>query len=167
MGARLARRKAREDLSYLISQAHCRAICETGIRPEVRTLSDCLAYAWDLMNLESWTLTSLRLISASYKTVIVWDLATREQVQTLNHEVAVIAAKYSPQGDPIATSRSINPWFNRGLLWFNAHLFVLSESRIKRFNVSTGSAAAEWPVPDSDTYSDIALSKCGESIAQP
>ena len=38
------------------------------------------------------------------KTAVVWNLATGKQVQTLRHKHHVIAAKYSPRGDRIATA---------------------------------------------------------------
>ena len=48
---------------------------------------------------------SVRLVSGTFEIAIVWDLATRgKQVQILRHESWVSAAKYSPQGDRIATA---------------------------------------------------------------
>jgi WD40 repeat protein len=130
---------------------------------------------------------STRLVSASdNKTATAWDIATPERVQlTLAHENGVTAAKYSPQGDRVATATpdsvriwdsnnghllvdfkvTVTPWFNTGLLWFNNNLFVISDSKLKQFEVSTGSAVSEWPVPESIHFSCIALPKHGEFIA--
>ena len=85
---------------------------------------------------------STRLVTASMNdTAIVWDIATGKQVQTLDHDDWVKVAKYSPQGDRIATATddSVRVWdsidghllvdipvrANTGLLWFHNHLFVL------------------------------------------
>ena len=127
---------------------------------------------------------STRVVSAS-KDACIWDIATCQRVQTLAHGDPVRAAKYSPQGDRIATATEnsvrvwdsnnghllvdikviVTPWYNAGLLWFNNNLFVISDSRIKQFEVSTGSAVSEWPVPDSIDFSCIALPKHGEFVA--
>ncbi|KAF8548919.1 WD40 repeat-like protein, partial [Imleria badia] len=129
---------------------------------------------------------STRLVSASNKTAIVWDMAVGKQVQTLRHEGRVTGAKYSPQGDRIATatSRSFQVWdsndgrlllnrnvavipeYNTGLLWFgNNHLLVVLDSAIRQFETSSGSAVSEWPVSDTGSSSCIALPKNGEFIA--
>ena len=55
--------------------------------------------------------------------------------------------------------------FNPGLLWFNNHIFVVSDSNIKQFEASTGSSVSEWPVPDSAHLSCIVLPKHGAFIA--
>ena len=129
---------------------------------------------------------SSRLVSASGDIAIFWDITTRERVQTLRHEdLGVFAAKYSPQGDRIATATRnsvrvydssdgrflveikavVNQWYNTGLVWSNNNLLVVSEGAIKQFEASTGSAVLEWPVPDSDYFSCIALPKHREFIA--
>jgi WD40 repeat protein len=129
---------------------------------------------------------STRLVTASRsRTATVWDLATHKKVLTLNHLQWVIAAKYSPQGDRIATATrdfvqvwdsndgrsfkqipiKVTPWFNTGLLWSNNHLFVVSDSTIKQLEASTGSTISEWPVPDTNNSSCIALPHQGEFIA--
>ena len=128
---------------------------------------------------------STRLVSAKNGTAIVWDIATNKQVRTLRHE-GLIAAKYSPQGDQIATvtlaDGSVRVWdnnsdhllvdiplevstYNTDLLWFHNHLFVLSKSEIKKFDSSTGSALSQWPVLDGNKDSRIALPNHGEFIA--
>jgi WD40 repeat protein len=123
---------------------------------------------------------STRLVSA-LGTASIWDIATRRRVQTLAHRDWVRAAKYSPQGDRIATVSSrfvrvwssdgrllvdipVTSWRNTGLLWFNNHLFVISGSKIKQIEASTGSVFSEWPVPDTNNSSRIALPKHGEFI---
>ena len=127
---------------------------------------------------------STRLVAGTdNKTAVVWDLATGKQVQTLLHGHWVIAAKYSPQGDHIATAERfehVRVWdsndgrllvdidvkaFNTGLLWSNDHLFVISVRKIKEFDASTGSKVSEWPIPDTDDYSCIALPKHEKFVA--
>ena len=127
---------------------------------------------------------STRLVFAVRNRASTLDIATRERVQTLQHGW-LIAAKYSPQGDRIATATrdsvrvwdsddgrvlmdipvSVTPWHNTGLLWFNNDLFIVSDSTIKQFEASTGSSVSEWPVPDSTPISCIVLPKHGEFIA--
>ena len=130
---------------------------------------------------------SIRLVSASNNgTASIWDTATRERVQTLDHGYSLVtAAKYSPQGDRIATATRdsvrvwdsndgrllvdfkviVTPSRNTGLLLLNSHLFVVSGSKIKQIEASTGSVVSEWPVPDSSRFSSIALPKHAEFIA--
>jgi len=127
---------------------------------------------------------STRLVSASDNhTAIVWDIATLERVHTLRHENWVFAAKYSPQGDRIATAtpHSVRVYDSNdgrlllnikvaitsrsNILWFNNHLLVLSDGKIKQFKASTGSTVSEWPVPDIDLHSCITLPKHGGFIA--
>ena len=129
---------------------------------------------------------STRLVAASKSgTATIWEIATRKQVQTLRHGDAVFAAKYSPKGDRIATATRhsvrvydsnggrllvdinvvVTPWYNTGLVWFIDNLLVVSDGKIKQFEASTGLAVAEWPVPDADRFSCIALPKHGEFIA--
>jgi WD40 repeat protein len=129
---------------------------------------------------------STRLVSASDdKTASIWDIETRKRVQTLDIAGWVKAAKYSPQGDRIATATTnsvrvwdsndgrllvhikvtVTPYYNSGLLWFNDHLFVASGSKIKHIEASTGSTVSEWPVPDTNSSSCIALLKHGKFIA--
>ena len=129
---------------------------------------------------------STRLVSASYKkTATIWDIPTRKRVQTLFHDNSLRAAKYSPQGDQIATATrhsihiwdsrdgrllldikvGVDPYYGTGLLWSNNHLFVVSGNRIQQIDAFTGSVVSQWPLPESDDYSCIALPKHGEFIA--
>ena len=109
----------------------------------------------------------------------IWDVRTRKKVLTLKQGTTV--AKYSPQGDRIATATNdsvrvwdsnnghllvhipvkVTPFLNTGLLWLNNHLFVVSGSTIKQVEASTGSTVSEWPVP----RSCIALPQHGKFIA--
>jgi WD40 repeat protein len=131
---------------------------------------------------------STRLVSASNNgTATIWDIPTRERVQTLGRRdlVNLKAAKYSPQGDRIAIAArdsvrvydsnnshllmnipvTVTPWRNTGLLWYNNHIFVISDTKIKQLEASTGSVVSEWPVPNSNWNSCIVLSKYGKFIA--
>ena len=96
------------------------------------------------------------------------------------------AAKYSSQGDRIATATwdsvriwdsndgrllvefkvTVTPWWNTGLLWFN-NTFVPCDRKIKQIEASTGSTVSEWPVPDTNRTSCFALPKHGKFIAYP
>ena len=128
---------------------------------------------------------STRLLSASNnKTASIWDIPTRKRVQTLRHDNFLTAAKYSPQGNRIATATEycirvwdskdgrllldikvgVTPLFNTGLFWSNKLLFVISGSRIQKIDACTGSVVSAWSVPDSDYRSCIALPKHGQSI---
>ncbi|KAF8439815.1 hypothetical protein L210DRAFT_3540401 [Boletus edulis BED1] len=117
-------------------------------------------------------------------TASVWDIATCGPV-LLRHEGPVVAAKYSPQGDRIATATessvrvydsndsrllvdikvTVSASFNNGLLWFNNnHLLVLSDNKIKQFDAFTGSVTSEWPIP-SNKFACISLPKHGKFLA--
>ena len=126
---------------------------------------------------------STRLLVGTFNATVVWDVPTGKKVLTLKQGTRV--AKYSPQGDRIATATrdsvrvwdsndgrllvhipvEVTPWFNTGLLWLNNHLFVVSGSAIKQLEASTGSTVSEWPVPSSDRHSCIALPQHGKLIA--
>ena len=128
---------------------------------------------------------SARIVTASAgstASVTVWDIATQGQLATLHHD-EVVAAKYSPDGDRIATTgpNSIrvydsSDWrllvdipvkvTNTGFLWSKAHLFVVSDGKIKQIDASTGSAIYELPVvPADNEFGRIALPTHGEFIA--
>ena len=121
---------------------------------------------------------SARLVTAPQnRTASVWDVEARKKVLTLDHEDRIRAAKYSLQGDRIATAtfESVRVWdsndgrllvgvpvtviplFSNGLLWSNNHLFVVSDSTIKQLEASTGSTVSEWPVTSSEYVSCITL----------
>ena len=139
------------------------------------------------VNAVDFSLDSTRLVAGTGNcTAIVWDLATGEQVQTLHHRNWVHEVKYSPRGDRIATADKFGPigiWdsndgrllvdikvtvapsFNPSLLWSNDHLLVVSDEKIKEFDVSTGSNISEWSVSDTDKCSYIALPKHERFIA--
>ena len=129
---------------------------------------------------------STRLVSASNnRTTTIWDIPAGKRVQTLRRNNVLRAAKYSPQGNRIATATpnsirvwdsndgrllldikvGVTPHYNTGLLWSNNHLFAISDGKIKEIDASTGSVVSEWSVVDSDCYSCIALPKHGKFIA--
>jgi WD40 repeat protein len=125
------------------------------------------------------------LVASKRGTATVWDIAGRQKVLTLDHEDWVRAAKYSPQGDRIATatresvrvwdsnhgcllvdiSVTVTPYYNTGLLWSNNHLFIVSFNKIKQLEASIGSTVSKWLVPDANNSSCIALPQHGEFIA--
>ena len=128
---------------------------------------------------------SSRLVSAneSNRTATIWDIAGRKKVRTLADRGEVLAAKYSPHDDRIATASEesvrvwdsndgqllvdvkvgLKPW--HGLHWLNNHLFVKTKgSKIKQIDASTGSTVSEWSVPHDDD-SCIALPQHGKYIA--
>jgi WD40 repeat protein len=178
---------------------HCLAVSKDGRWIAAGTNSGAV-FVWDAQTYEKvfshredaynikgadFSPDSSRLVSASSsKTASIWDVATRKQVQTLSHGTHLRAAKYSPQGDRIATATpdsvrvwdsndgrllvdipvTVTPWNNTGLLWSNNHLFVLSDGKIKQFEASTGSAVSEWSVPNTN-FSCIALPTLGKFIA--
>ena len=136
---------------------------------------------WDV----DFSPNSARLVSADggNHTATIWDITARTKVQTLDHGRSVYAAKYSPQGDRIATAswKSIRVWDSedgrllidvkvgpsplRGLLWFKNYLFVKTkDSKVKQIDASTGSAVSEWSVPHDDD-SQIALPQHGQFLA--
>ena len=111
---------------------------------------------------------STHLISADYHlgTATVWDVAAHRKVRILNHGGFTYSARYSPQGDRIATAGpdSIKVWdSNDGrllvdikmvihdlhcLFWCKNNLFVRTkDNKIRRIDAATGSAISEWPVP--------------------
>ncbi|KAN0087909.1 hypothetical protein V8E55_006530 [Tylopilus felleus] len=55
--------------------------------------------------------------------------------------------------------------YNNGLQWFNNHIFVVSGSKIKQLDASTGSTVYEWSVPNSDFNSCIVIPRHGKYIA--
>lgn len=130
---------------------------------------------------------STRLVTASgSRAASVWDIATRKVVVgPLEHPYWVIAAKFSPQGDRLATATylrdsvrvydshngslladipaKVTPFYNTGLLWSNEHIFILSNNAIKQINVSTTLIVSEWSltVPPDNNYACIVSSKFG------
>ena len=126
------------------------------------------------------------LVSADSEdhTATVWDILAHHKVHTLDHDSEwVYVAKYSPQGDRIATAtdESVRVWdsndgrllvdvnvgvYASGNLWCNNHLFVKTrDGTIKQINAATGSTVSEWPVPDADDWSCIAMPQHGKFLA--
>ena len=131
---------------------------------------------------------STRLVSGSWNgPATIWSVASGKKIRRLQHKQSVIAAKFSSDGDRIVTAAhtgSVLVWNSKdghllvdipvtmtssynhgGLHWFNNHIFVVSGSTIKKLDVSTGSTVYEWPVPNSDDYSCIAIPRHGKFIA--
>jgi len=140
----------------------------------------------DQINGVDFSPDSTRVVSASENhTAAVWDIATREKVHTLRHEDDVFAAKYSPQGDRIATAtrRCVRVYdsndgrllvdikvevaqsYNTALLWYYNDLLVVSGTGIKQFESSTGSTVSEWPMPSTRRPQCIAIPNHGKFIA--
>ena len=129
---------------------------------------------------------STKLVSGSSNYIAtIWDVASGKKIRTLQHEQSVFAAKFSSDGDRIVTgtSQSVQVWdskdghllvdipvmvtssYNNGLLWFNNHIFVVSDNTIKQLDASTGSTVYEWQVPNNDFNSCIAMPRHGKFIA--
>ena len=133
---------------------------------------------------------STRLVAASEnRTASVCAISTGKRVfGPLLHKDAVIAAKYSPQGDRIATATEnsvqiydsndgsslmdipvkVTSYYNAGLLWSNDQLLVVSDGKIKKieFPSTEPPSESEWLVPNtSQLSSGIALSQRGEFVA--
>ena len=130
---------------------------------------------------------STNLVLGSWNgTATIWDVARGEKLRTLRHKQGLRAAKFSSDGNRIATATyhgSVQVWdskdghllvdipvtvtsrYNNGLLWFNDHIFVVSGSKIKQLDASTGSTVYEWPVPNSDVHSCITIPRHGKFIA--
>ena len=122
---------------------------------------------------------STRFVTASDDgTASVWDVATCQRVRTLRHKSALRAAKYSPLGDRIAVAARdavllydsndgrclfdiVTPRCNTSILWFNNHLFVVSNRQIINLDAFTGSTVSEWPVDESGDLSRIAQPRHG------
>ena len=129
---------------------------------------------------------SVKLVSGSRNcTATIWDVASGKRIRTLHHKQGLIAAKFSSYGNRIATatSQSVQVWDSKdghllfvdipltvpslynGLRWFNNHIFVISYNTIKQLDASTGSTVSEWPVPNSNNYSCIAVPRHDNFIA--
>ena len=189
-GTQMAKMEVRDDDVY------CLAVSKDERWVAAGTYADN-AFVWDARTYErvfsgkggdsgvDFSLDSSRLVSASMcQGATIWDIVTGKQVQTLRHE-HVCAARYSPQGDRIATAseRSVLVWdsndgrllleiniqvvlsYNKGLHWRNDHLFVACGGKIQQINASTESKISEWLLPNGDDWSCVALSQHGEFIA--
>ena len=128
---------------------------------------------------------SRKLVSASWnRTATIWDVASGETVRTLCHKQGLIVARYSLDGDRIATAiynGSVQVWdsngghllvdipvtslCNNGILWFNDYLYVVCGSAMKELDPSTGSIITEWPIPGDKICSPIAIPVRGTFIA--
>ena len=131
---------------------------------------------------------STKLVSGSRNcTATLWDLASGEKMWTFHHgPKEVIAAKFSSDGDRIATATykgsvrvrdssngqllvdipvMVPSLYNNGLRWFDNHIFVVYGSTIKQLDASTGSMVYEWSVPQSNFNSCIAIPIHGKFMA--
>jgi WD40 repeat protein len=153
---------------------------------DAETYEKVITLGDDYVNGVDFSPDSTRLVSASdNRTVTIWDIATGKPVFTpLPHKEHVRAAKFSPQGDRIATATQecvrvfhstgtllvdvpvkVTAWYNTGLLWSKNQLFIISDGKIKQIDASTGSTVSEWLVPDTNSSSCIALPQHKEFIA--
>ena len=126
---------------------------------------------------------STRLVSGQDNgTAIIRDLAAHRSVRTLSHPGEhLYSARYSPQGDRIATAsdESVRVWDSndgrllvdikvrvagsRCLIWCKNNLFVLTkDSTIKEIDAATRSTVSEWSVPGAQS---VALPPHGKFIA--
>ena len=128
---------------------------------------------------------STRLLALGDKTATIWNIATRGVVRHLCHESCLLAAKYSPKGERIATATEgsvrvydsnkghllveikvqVTTSHNTGLLWFNNDLFVISDGTLKQVDTSTESIIWELTVPNASNPSCIAIPRHGGFIA--
>ncbi|KAG6377833.1 WD40-repeat-containing domain protein [Boletus reticuloceps] len=165
---------------------------------------------YDVIRAVDFSPDSSRLVAAQWNhKASVWDIATSKQVLQLYHvhdtvvekderlsssdssvrllktNTVVMTAKYSPQGDRIATATgdcvrvydsiyghplmelkvNVTSMFDHGPLWFDNRLLVASDNRIKLLEAFKGTVASEWPVPKIDFGSCIALPKHGRFLA--
>ena len=121
-----------------------------------------------------------RLIVASDDiTAIIWDLATGNEAQRLVHERAVYAAKYSPEGDRIATATwdEVRVWDSEdgrllydiqvaqcdiaGLVWGYNLLLVTAKDKVWKIK---GTTVSEWSIPQRRGTSRTALQNHGEFV---
>ena len=156
---------------------------------DTKTYKQVLSYGedeWGIHGIDFSPGSTRLIVASSNGTVFVWDVTTREQVHRLRHDGWITTVKHSPHDDRFATatrngSSSVRVWdsndgcllvdipmvvtptLNTGLLWFENHLIVVSDGKIKRFNPY--STVSEWLVLDSDRLSSIALPHQGEFIA--
>ena len=112
-------------------------------------------------------------------TATIWDIATGNEVRRLVHEDWVYAAKYSPEGDRIATAtlEHVRIWDSEdgrflhkiqvswsvgvGLFWVYDLLFVVSKDQVRKIKRTT---VSEWVIPPSEETSRTALQIHGEFV---
>ena len=136
---------------------------------------------------------STRFATASDdRTACIWSITTGYRlVGPMTHESAVIAVKYSPRGDRIATATvrttnsvrifdsqsgqllhilpsamPIGHEYCTPISWSNtSQLFVGSTGRIFCFNGLAGSLLSEWSVQNGGTHTSVVLSNNGKFVA--
>lgn len=137
---------------------------------------------------------STRLVSASgNRKAYVWDVTARKKLASLEHPYWVVAAKFSPHGDHIATATfrvgqkepevrvydarnlgnpplrvvsKVTPYYNTGLLWLdNRNISILSNNAIHRIDLSTTPLTpSEWQTVDDSNYPCIVSPESGEFV---
>ena len=198
-GVRVWRVADGKQMATMEAQAVCLAVSKDGRWIAAGTRSakvhvwDAKTYTQVFVYHEDSTVTAVEfspdsshlVCALQHGAATVWEIATREKVHALRHEDWVFAAKYSSQGDRIATTTghsvrvydgddgrlfvdieiTVTQWVSGTLVWSNNHLLVVSDGEIKQFEASTGLPVSGCPAPDIDPFSYIALSKHGEFIA--
>ena len=135
----------------------------------------------DIVRSVDFSLDSTQLVAVGDHTAAVWNIATRKTVGLPLHynnsllaapngnRIAIATQEYvrvynSHNGDfPVDIPVQVSTRYNTGLLWFNDDLFVISDSKIKQINTSTGSTI--WESPDDSNPSCIAIPRHGGFIA--
>ena len=121
-----------------------------------------------------------RLVVASDDpTATILDLATGNEVLELVHEESVLAAKYSPEGDRIATATShhVRVWDSEdgrmlhqiqvssdyifGLVWGYNLLIVTPRDKVWKIK---GTTVSEWSIPETNCNSRFAVQGRGEFV---
>ena len=106
-----------------------------------------LKYLPNLPGKDSSRKEEFKLVTATKPSVRVWDSIDGRLLVDIPIEVI--------------------PECNTGLFWLDNHLFIVSESTIRQFEASTGSAVSEWLVHRCSNTPRSALPRHGEFIACP
>ncbi|KAG9310462.1 hypothetical protein JVU11DRAFT_9605 [Chiua virens] len=125
-----------------------------------------------VVNTVDFSPDSKQLITASHDhtgTAIVWDVTTWKRIRTLKHDRSVVAAKYSPQGDRIATviPQNLRIWDSKNgslLVDVPVQCDYSSCGMVVGLEASTGFSVSAWVVP-SNRSSPCALSQHGMFFA--
>ena len=124
-----------------------------------------------------------RLVAASDDKAIIWELATGNEERTLVHEDSVLAAKYSPEGDRIATATvsdhhaHVRVWDSEDgrllhdiqvtqcdltdLVWGYNLLFVTAKDKVWKIK---GTTVSSWSIPHSRGTLCTAIQNRGEFV---
>ncbi|KAF8556862.1 hypothetical protein OG21DRAFT_1495255 [Imleria badia] len=122
------------------------------------------------------------------KQAFIWHMTTGERlVGPLQHDGGVVALRFSPNGDRIATATAVHLAALKSIRTYNSEdgqqlleipcrfyfrpssalawsadgrqLFAASYSEVKRFDTSSGSSLGEWSVPGGGYTASIVLSR--------